>query len=527
MPSSPRRDLERSASVGWVAFSDDARRVADAVSDADCPELDAGARRDRAARLAGRRSTPRRAAQLRRPRASRPTALDLLAEAAWWLGRLDDCIDGREDGLPRLRRARRPPPGRAVRGVAVGAPRHPRPAGHRGRLAAAGAAGPRRRHRVRRARQPAPPRGGDRPRRRRARRRPLALATRGARARAAAAVGRPRGRGAADAGPGAHRPGRARRRHGPPRRGDALRRRGPAPAVLDRQGVLQPDRRLRGGRRLRPRRRVDRGDDAVGGATTRSPSSRASAGCTGPSCSSGAARWPRPRGRRRGRARSSRQSHVANSAAAYAEVGDIRRRLGDLDEAEEAFARSQEIRGGPCGGLALLRLAQGRVDAAMAIITGCVERRVEPAGPGRSAADARARRRRRRPARRGRATPSPSSRRSSTTFDTPTLRATALSTPRPAAARPPRAGGASRRCSSAVGALAGARRALRGGHRAHAARPGAPRRRRRRPAPRSRSRPPPPCSTRSARGSTPGSCTATPSRRSRPGSPSARSRCSG
>jgi ATP/maltotriose-dependent transcriptional regulator MalT len=67
-----------------------------------------------------------------------------------------------------------------------------------------------------------------------------------------------------------------------------------------------------------------------------------------------------------------RQSHVANSAAAYAEVGDIRRRLGDLDRAEEAFAQSQEISGGPCGGLALLRLAQGRVGDALAIITACV-----------------------------------------------------------------------------------------------------------------------------------------------------------
>jgi len=67
-----------------------------------------------------------------------------------------------------------------------------------------------------------------------------------------------------------------------------------------------------------------------------------------------------------------RQSHVGNSATAYAEVGDIRRRLGDLDDAEEAFTRSQEIRGGPCGGLALLRLAQGRVDAAWSIITDCL-----------------------------------------------------------------------------------------------------------------------------------------------------------
>ena len=67
-----------------------------------------------------------------------------------------------------------------------------------------------------------------------------------------------------------------------------------------------------------------------------------------------------------------RESHVASSAAAYAEVGDIRRRLGQLDAAEAAFARSQEISGGPCGGLALLRLAQGRLDEAMSVITACV-----------------------------------------------------------------------------------------------------------------------------------------------------------
>ncbi|MFL6204321.1 MAG: LuxR C-terminal-related transcriptional regulator [Acidimicrobiales bacterium] len=73
-----------------------------------------------------------------------------------------------------------------------------------------------------------------------------------------------------------------------------------------------------------------------------------------------------------------RTSHIANSAAAYAEVGDIRRRLGDLVTAEEAFDRSQQIRGGPCGGLALLRLAQGRVDEAMATITSCVQGAANP-----------------------------------------------------------------------------------------------------------------------------------------------------
>jgi ATP/maltotriose-dependent transcriptional regulator MalT len=65
-------------------------------------------------------------------------------------------------------------------------------------------------------------------------------------------------------------------------------------------------------------------------------------------------------------------SHVPNAAAAFAEVGDIRRRLGDLGRAEEAFARSEELAGRPCAGTALLRLAQGRVDEASRIISGCV-----------------------------------------------------------------------------------------------------------------------------------------------------------
>ncbi|HEX4868560.1 MAG TPA: LuxR C-terminal-related transcriptional regulator [Acidimicrobiales bacterium] len=68
-------------------------------------------------------------------------------------------------------------------------------------------------------------------------------------------------------------------------------------------------------------------------------------------------------------------SHIANSAAAHAEVGDIRRRLGELELAEEAFSRARELCGRPCGELALLRLAQGRVDAAVAIIGDCVRDR--------------------------------------------------------------------------------------------------------------------------------------------------------
>src|SRR5207253_8852733 len=51
------------------------------------------------------------------------------------------------------------------------------------------------------------------------------------------------------------------------------------------------------------------------------------------------------------------------------EIGEIRRRLGDLDGAEEAFAKAEELCGQRSAGLALLRLAQRRIDAATSLIT--------------------------------------------------------------------------------------------------------------------------------------------------------------
>ena len=77
-----------------------------------------------------------------------------------------------------------------------------------------------------------------------------------------------------------------------------------------------------------------------------------------------------------------RESRPIASAAAWAEVGDICRRLGDLDRAEDAFARAQEAQGSPCSALALLRLAQGQVDAARTIIGGCMDGIASP--PGRA-----------------------------------------------------------------------------------------------------------------------------------------------
>ena len=55
-------------------------------------------------------------------------------------------------------------------------------------------------------------------------------------------------------------------------------------------------------------------------------------------------------------------------AQALYETGDIRRRLGDLAGAQEAFEHAHELGFEPQPGLALLRLAQGKVDAAMAAL---------------------------------------------------------------------------------------------------------------------------------------------------------------
>ena len=59
---------------------------------------------------------------------------------------------------------------------------------------------------------------------------------------------------------------------------------------------------------------------------------------------------------------------VSSAAAAWIEVGEIRRRIGDLVGAEEAFAHADELCCTPSAGLALLRLAQGHPDAAAGII---------------------------------------------------------------------------------------------------------------------------------------------------------------
>jgi DNA-binding CsgD family transcriptional regulator len=61
--------------------------------------------------------------------------------------------------------------------------------------------------------------------------------------------------------------------------------------------------------------------------------------------------------------------NVSNAAAGSAEIGEIRRRIGDLEGAEDAFREAAQLSGQPQPGLALLRLAQRNVDAAVGIIT--------------------------------------------------------------------------------------------------------------------------------------------------------------
>ena len=108
---------------------------------------------------------------------------------------------------------------------------------------------------------------------------------------------------------------------------------------------------------------------ALVGGRTRWRCGRASAGCTTPPCSSCGATGPPPSAKRGRRAPSSTASTSRNVAAGYVEIGEIRRRLGDLDGAEEAFATAEALCGQQSAGLALVRLAQRRIDAATAIIT--------------------------------------------------------------------------------------------------------------------------------------------------------------
>ncbi|HUP87339.1 MAG TPA: response regulator transcription factor [Acidimicrobiales bacterium] len=60
--------------------------------------------------------------------------------------------------------------------------------------------------------------------------------------------------------------------------------------------------------------------------------------------------------------------HLGIVAEGHYQIGEIRRLRGDLDGAEDAYGHGHAVGRDPEPGLALLRLAQGRVDAAVALI---------------------------------------------------------------------------------------------------------------------------------------------------------------
>ena len=66
------------------------------------------------------------------------------------------------------------------------------------------------------------------------------------------------------------------------------------------------------------------------------------------------------------------------TAFGYYEIGEIRRRKGDLSGAEEAYRTSNELGRDPQPGLALLRLAEGKIDAAVAGITSSLRQVEDP-----------------------------------------------------------------------------------------------------------------------------------------------------
>jgi class 3 adenylate cyclase len=70
----------------------------------------------------------------------------------------------------------------------------------------------------------------------------------------------------------------------------------------------------------------------------------------------------------------------AITAGGYYEVGEIRRRLGDFPAAEEAYRKADELGADPQPGLALLRLGEGKLDAAVAAITRTLHETTEPLG---------------------------------------------------------------------------------------------------------------------------------------------------
>jgi Tetratricopeptide repeat len=67
-----------------------------------------------------------------------------------------------------------------------------------------------------------------------------------------------------------------------------------------------------------------------------------------------------------------------SAAEAFAALGELCRRRGDYQGAEDAFRRAHELGGDPQPGLALVRLAQGHAAAASTALGGALSDRSTP-----------------------------------------------------------------------------------------------------------------------------------------------------
>ena len=307
------------------------------------------------------------------------TASDLenFGEAAWWSGKIDEAIRHREksfaaytsDGDARS----------AARLALTLAWDHEGKGLVRGlaRLVRQRRATPRRRRRSARARTPAPDEGTRRDDAGRARGRRRAL-RRGVRARKARR--RPRRPDARALRQGAHvhqararstRASRSSTRRAPRRCAATSAPTRPASSTASRSAPARTSATTAAPRSGRRRR-------TAGATRSTSPASPARAGSTAPRRCACEATGPRRRRRRSTACEELKDFDQMIPAAGCYEIGEIRRRRGDLVGAEEAYRISSELGREPQPGLSLLRLAEGKIDAALAGITRSLE---ETQGP--------------------------------------------------------------------------------------------------------------------------------------------------
>ena len=133
-------------------------------------------------------------------------------------------------------------------------------------------------------------------------------------------------------------------------------------------GVLRHDLRLSQYRRLAAGTRSGPASRCAGVTAIRSADSPASAVCIAPRSCGCEDRWPRRSAMRTTRARSCCAWAPRYAGWAYHELGEVRRRRGDLQGARTAFGRALDVGFDPQPGLALLRLDESDPGGALAAI---------------------------------------------------------------------------------------------------------------------------------------------------------------